>query len=258
MASSVALKLMYAGLTRTLRELQVLKGIEGLLAWDELTMLPPASSQIRGDQKAILAGVVHDKQTDYSLGIVLTALNTVVDSKDTVDTPIFSAVQKAVIRDAHKSYVRCTTIPKDLVTRMAKLETDGYTTWVAARKAKDFSMFAPVLQEWVDCNRMVAKFINPDISPYDVLLDKYEKGMTSERLDGIFNQVKLGLVPLISAIKLSSFRPSTQCIEGAFSIDAQAKMCQEIAVDLGNLDKSVYIYIYVCVCYFCLSHYTLS
>jgi Zn-dependent M32 family carboxypeptidase len=34
-----------------------------------------------------------------------------------------------------------------------------------------------------------AKFIDPNGNPYDVLLDEYEKGMTSARLDEIFTEV---------------------------------------------------------------------
>ena len=115
--------------------------------------------------------------------------------------------------------------------------------WVEARKASDFSKFAPFLQEWVDVRRkavsgrvtsqgqggamvcpsvhpssypnntrthahkhararahthslrraqhlyLQARLIDPSGDPYDVLLDDYEKGMTAERLDAIFEEV---------------------------------------------------------------------
>lgn len=34
-------------------------------------------------------------------------------------------------------------------------------TWANAREARDWSMFAPVLQEWVDVAREKASAINP-------------------------------------------------------------------------------------------------
>ena len=37
-----------------------------------------------------------------------------------------SPVQAAVVRDTSKSYTRATALPKDLVQRIAKLETDAY------------------------------------------------------------------------------------------------------------------------------------
>lgn len=61
---------------------------------------------------------------------------------------------------------------------------------MAARKASDFSQFAPFLQQWVDVNKQKAAAIDPTKPAYDVLLDDYEKGMTSARLDEIFSEVK--------------------------------------------------------------------
>ena len=61
--------------------------------------------------------------------------------------------------------------------------------WVKARDAADFNQFAPVLQEWVDLLRKYAAAIDPSRPIYDVLLDDFEKGMTSSRLDEIFTEV---------------------------------------------------------------------
>ena len=59
-----------------------------------------------------------------------------------------------------------------------------------ARDASDFSQFAPVLQEWVDLLKKYAGAIDSSRPIYDVLLDDFEKGMTSSRLDEIFTEVK--------------------------------------------------------------------
>jgi carboxypeptidase Taq len=68
--------------------------------------------------------------------------------------------------------------------------------WVSARKASDFSQFQPFLQAWVDLNREKAAAIDPSRPAYDVLLDDYEKGMTSARLDAIFTEVRRGVAVL--------------------------------------------------------------
>lgn len=48
-----------------------------------------------------------------------------------------------------RAYKRETAVPRELAQRIARLETDAYHGWVAARKASDFSAFAPFLQQWV-------------------------------------------------------------------------------------------------------------
>lgn len=62
-------------------------------------------------------------------------------------------------------------------------------TWVKARQASDFSLFAPALEKWVALRRERAALIDPGKPVYDVLLDDYQPGLTSARLDSIFDQV---------------------------------------------------------------------
>ena len=53
----------------------------------------------------------------------------------------------------------------------------------------------------INTNIEKAKFIDATGNPYDTLLDEYEKGMTSKRIDEIFEEVSAGLRPLIAEIK---------------------------------------------------------
>jgi hypothetical protein len=48
-------------LCKELREIEALQGIQGLLGWDEQTMMPPGAAPARGAQKAALAGTLHEK-----------------------------------------------------------------------------------------------------------------------------------------------------------------------------------------------------
>lgn len=109
-----------------------------------------------------------------------------------------------MVRDAHKDYVKATAIPKALAQRIAALESSAYAAWVEARKASDFSKFAPFLQQWVDISIEKAKLIDPDGDVYDTLLDDYEKGMTSARLDAVFDQArKPGIFHVVLSCALS-------------------------------------------------------
>ncbi len=61
--------------------------------------------------------------------------------------------------------------------------------WVTARAEKDFSKFAPILEEWVALVRESSQLVDPSRPAYDVALEEFEKGMTSARLDEVFTQV---------------------------------------------------------------------
>ena len=124
----------YNEVTKRLREINALEGISGLLGWDEMVMLPPESSDSRGVQKEVLAGVMYDKKADPQLGALLNDLKK--------ENEGLNPVQIANIRIAHKDYERLVKVPKDLVQLQAKLETEGYNAWVDARSTSDFSKFS--------------------------------------------------------------------------------------------------------------------
>lgn len=220
----------YNDTSKKLREISALDGISGLLGWDEMVMLPPGSGGSRGDQKAALAGVIYDKKTDP---VLASNLNKLMSAKEAL-----TDVQAANVRDAHKLVVQETAVPKELAQKIATLETTAYEAWIGARKNADFSAFAPSLQEWVDVNRAKAGHIAPEKPAYDVLLDMYEKGMTSSRVNEVFSEVRAGLVPLISALKTRGTPPDAAWLNGEYDVDIQAKMCRQIALDLGfDIDK---------------------
>ena len=84
-------------------------------------MLPEESSNSRASQKTTLAGVIYEKRTDKELGELLKAFHE--------DPSSLSEVSKANIRESYKSYQKTLALPKELVKKMAQLETDGYNDW---------------------------------------------------------------------------------------------------------------------------------
>ena len=76
-----------------------------------------------------------------------------------------------------------------MITGHGDSHLDVLQKWVKSRDEADFSQFAPVLQEWVDLLKKYAGAIDSKRPIYDVLLDDFEKGMTSSRLDEIFTEV---------------------------------------------------------------------
>ncbi|GFH24699.1 uncharacterized protein HaLaN_22543 [Haematococcus lacustris] len=232
--ASVDIKKSYEVVASKLKELSALQGIDGLLGWDQvqMTMMPAGAAASRGAQKAALAGVLYDKRTDAELGSLLKGLTAALGGGPSSQEEL-GPWARAVVRDAYKDYVKATAIPKDLAQRIARLETDAYEGWVEARKASDFSKFAPYLQEWVDVSKEKAAHINPAGAVYDVLLDDYEKGMTSARLDEVFTAVRDGLKPLIAAIKAKGAASvDDSCVNGSFDVDKQAALCNMDTITL--------------------------
>jgi len=231
---------LYSQVTTKLKEINYLQGIVGLLTWDEMTYMPPGAAQCRGTQNSVMAGIIYDKSTDKELGEMLQMLKVAPQEQ-------LNEVQRALIRDEHLKYTKNTALPKELVQKLAQLETDSYNAWVEARKTAEFGKFAPFLQEWVVASLQKARYINPNEKPYDVLLQDFEKGMTSDRLDEIFLEIRNGLVQLIADIRASRTLPDTAWMRGgSFDTELQSQLCKGISIDLGfdesngRLDASVH------------------
>uniref|UniRef100_A0A7S1WYZ1 Carboxypeptidase n=1 Tax=Tetraselmis chuii TaxID=63592 RepID=A0A7S1WYZ1_9CHLO len=228
----------YGDLCSRLKTIAHLEGVSGLLGWDELVMLPSGAAACRSSQKEALAGVIYEKKTEPEIGRLLEKLLPKMEAMDPNSA--------AVVREAERDYKRLTAISKGMAEKMARLESEGYQSWVAARKSGDFSKFAPVLQEWVKLTRERCAIIDPSRPAYDVCLDDFEKGMTSDRLDTIFSTLRASLVPLIKDLRSSGCAPDRSFLEGEWDVETQAKLCEEVAMDLGfntemgRLDVSVH------------------
>ena len=115
-----------------------------------------------------------------------------------------------------------------------------------ARKASDFSKFAPLLTQWVELTREKCAAIAPGEPVYDTALEPFERGMKAARLEAIFSEVREGLVPLLAEVKARGTPPDDSWLRGEFDVDKQAALCKEIAVlmgfdlERGRLDVSVH------------------
>ena len=122
-----------------------------------------------------------------------------------------------------------------------------------ARQNNDFASFAPLLKDCFDTASEIAnlqrcggvgKDANDDnqhasstISLYSQMLDEFEMGMSSERMDSLFHEVQSVLVPFIAQVRNSSNPPSLEALsssgKGLFPIPAQQEASRTIVTALG-------------------------
>lgn len=246
---NLALRDAYQKLVERLREIKHLEGISNLMTWDAEVMMPKGGAGARGEQLSTLAGVMHERQTSPELGELIARLTPEIRKQ----TSVFDEFERANIRDAKREYDKEVRVPKALVQQEAELENRGYGVWVEARQKDNFDMFAPILKEWVDLRKKMGHYIDPSKSPYDVCIDRFERGMTAERYEAIFDEVKAGLLPLIGKITQQqkarpelNFDRSFAIRPDEFDVPTQEKLARQISVDLGfdthrgRLDVSVH------------------
>ena len=92
-------------------------------------------------------------------------------------------------------------VPADEYVAYSVLLNDAQSIWEKAKNQNDFQMFAPYLEKIVDYNRKFAGYYNPDMKPYDALLNEYEEGLNTATLDAFFAQLRETIVPLIGKVQ---------------------------------------------------------
>jgi Carboxypeptidase Taq (M32) metallopeptidase len=119
----------YAALEEKLKEINKLAGIDALLGWDQMVMLPTESSTARNDQKSALASIIYEKKTSNEMKTLIADLI----GADLSVLP--SDFERAVVRDAeiiHNLAVRQT---KEMTVRQAELDGRGYQIWAGNNRA---------------------------------------------------------------------------------------------------------------------------
>jgi carboxypeptidase Taq len=163
-----------------------------VLGWDQETYLPEKGARFRGQQITTLSTIAHELFTAPELDNVLQALK---GSKELTPTELKNIELSAEDVEKNKKY------PASFVAEMSTVTNECYHSWIKARKANDYTLFAPALSKMISLKKQEAALLGYEGHPYNALLNEYEKGATTSMLDTIFNEVKTALSPLLAKIE---------------------------------------------------------
>lgn len=217
----------YQNLCEAVQEATLLERVLHLLEWDELTQMPKAGGDYRADQSTLLAGIVHQKQTDPVIGEWLDML---------ADSPLAADPKSdtgANIQHLRRDYDKKTKLPQQLVEQLTRACTVGQQVWVEARKADSFKIFQPNLEEIVRLKREEAAALGYEDTPYTPLLDDYEPGETTANVERVLRELRKALVPLVQAIADSPQRPDASILARKYPTAAQESFGTAAAKQVG-------------------------
>src|SRR3546814_10433198 len=91
-----------------------------------------------------------------------------------------------------RRYDHATAVPGDRVEALSRAITRCETVWRTARAQSDYPMLLPHLREVLGLTReaAAAKADRLGLTPYDALLDEYDPGRPSARIDAIFGDLE--------------------------------------------------------------------
>jgi carboxypeptidase Taq len=217
----------YSELVELSKQASTLASVSSVLGWDQETYMPMGGAEHRGNQQALLAGLIHDRQTSPRFGELLSVVENDSEHR-TGDTP-----ESANIREWRRRYDRATKLPKSLVEELARTTSLAQGEWAAARSGNDFPRFQPWLQKIVELKRQESAALSAGRVNYDALLDEYEPGATAENLARIFAELRQQLVPFLKKLLGSLQRPDVQIVRRAFDIEKQKELGRLTAEAFG-------------------------
>lgn len=215
----------YGKLVNLGQEIQLVADTQALLGWDQEVLMPSKGLDYRGRQMAWFSGWVHDRQTDPRVGEWIEEAE--AGTSDHTDE-----VTRANLREWKHSFERETKLPRRLVEEFALAQVHAKSAWADARGKSEFSIFAPHLEKLVALCKEQAECWGYLDTPYDGLLDKFERGASTARLTETLNGLRKELIPIVEEAT-SGERFDRTCLEGHYPIEKQKAFNHEVAESMG-------------------------
>ncbi|MFG1478086.1 carboxypeptidase M32 [Xanthobacter sp. V4C-4] len=212
----------------------------GILQWDSDVMMPKGAAHTRSESLALLRVLHHGLVTDPRVGDWL---------PDAAADNGLNAFERANVREIQRLWTVQTAVPPALVEASSKAVSKCEMAWRKARAEADFPALLPHLEEVLRLQREVAaaKGEKLGLSPYDALLNDYEPGGRSARIDDLFDDLAAFLPAFTERVlEIQARQPATPLPEGPFPVAAQRalglEMMKVVGFDLerGRLDISTH------------------
>ena len=212
-----------------------------VLGWDAAAMMPAGGAAVRGDQLAVLAGLSHG---------LMVAPETAEELDEAAAAPVdanpWRAENLRLMRHAH---TRATALPADLVEAQVRANSACEKVWREARRTADFALVRPHLTEVLRLVREQAAALAPalGLSPYDALMDGYQRGIGAADVAPVFANYEVFLRAALPRVEeIQARRPAPIRPLGPFPVEQQEQLCRVLSERAGldfahaRLDRSAH------------------
>lgn len=193
--------------------------------YDGETVGPLKGVDARGEALAVLAGKEHETAYGERAGRIIEALRGCEGELD--------ELHRDELRVFERDYREMGRVPAQECADFARLTSGAVSAWKRAKATSDYGVFEPYLTDIVASLKRQAHYLNPDADPYEVWLDRFERGLTRSALEGFFDQVQQGVVPIVNAIVEKGWQPDDSFLHTTIPAERQREVCRRISGLMG-------------------------
>ncbi|MCP4847755.1 MAG: carboxypeptidase M32 [Verrucomicrobiaceae bacterium] len=228
----------YKNLVERCSEIALYNSTSALLGWDQETCLPKKGVAYRAEQCALMKGRSHRLFCAPEVGGWISEC----EDGDVGEDP----ARLANVRDWRWAYDRATKLPEELVETSERVRAHAMSAWASARKEDDFSKFRPHLETIIDISRQKAECFGYNETPYDALIEDYERGTSTADVAELFEELKPQLREIGLAAARRSETVSEEMLNGHYPQEAQCAFNEKVArafgfdFEAGRIDTAVH------------------
>lgn len=168
----------------TVVKLRYLECMDNLLYCDRWNVCPPGGFSYQTNVGAYLAELRHD-QLDNSRVRELVEHFAGFSSEDYA-----SDLDRGMVRYLTERYQEAVQIPAELLAQLNRANAEGQQAWEECFQNDDFQSFKPYLKRQFEVQRRIAEAIDPNQPPYQVLVNRFDRGYTLAEIDEVFATLK--------------------------------------------------------------------
>ena len=218
----------YAELEKRFARISAVNRASAILGWDRSTMMPAGASLDRADQLATLGVISHEMMTRPDMPELM--------SRAEEGRAALDPWRQANLREMRRIWVHEAALPADLVEARTRANAACEMVWRTAKKTNDFRSLLPTFSEVLALVRRVgeAKAAALGVPLYDALLDEYEPGGRSARIDTLFDELRAFLPGTLQRVlEKQRAAPAPLPLGGPFPVAAQRKLGEAMMRALG-------------------------
>ena len=228
----------YQKLEEKWKRIAALSDAIAMLSWDRQAIMPSGAGYARAEQIATLSVLKHEE----------VAAPIILDLLEETDTQDLNSFQSANLSEMRRLHQHAAILSAKTVDAHSRACTDCENSWRIARSDNDFKQVAKPLGLVVSITQEIAEIKGQALrtTPYDALLDEYEPGGSSKKIDTVFNSLEPTLKKLLPEVMEHQNRITFPSYEESIPVQNQQKLGLQIMKSLGfdfskgRLDTSVH------------------